>query len=85
MFVRHKETMMPAEAKHPDPRNRRHLLEQFGGATGESTAALTGRVQSFHVAGPGIRRQFRGVSDAAWFAISEMDRLSIEFAARLKW
>jgi len=55
MFYHRKETMIPVDVRNPDPRFGQYLLEQFGGATGELTAALTYYVQSFHVSDPSIR------------------------------
>ena len=49
MFYHRKETIIPVDVKKPDPRFGMFLLEQFGGATGELTAALQYWVQSFHI------------------------------------
>ena len=40
MFSHVKETIQPVKVDTPDPRFGQFLLEQFGGATGELTAAL---------------------------------------------
>lgn len=55
MFFHRKETMIPVDVRNPDPRYGQYLLEQFGGATGELSAALTYFTQSFHVTDPSIR------------------------------
>ncbi|MBV9736274.1 MAG: manganese catalase family protein, partial [Acidisphaera sp.] len=55
MFLHRKETIAPVKVGTPDPRFGQLLLEQFGGATGELTAALQYWVQSFHVEDAGIR------------------------------
>jgi Mn-containing catalase len=62
MFFHRKETMMPVNVKQPDPRFGQFLLEQFGGATGELTAALTYWVQSFHVTDAGIRDMLQDIA-----------------------
>lgn len=62
MFFHRKETMMPVNVTNPDARFGQYLLEQFGGATGELTAALTYWVQSFHVTDAGIRDMLQDVA-----------------------
>lgn len=62
MFLHRKETIVPVEVKNPDPRFGQFLLEQFGGATGELTAALQYWVQSFHVTDPGIRDMLQDIA-----------------------
>ena len=62
MFFHRKETMMPVEVKKPDARYGQYLLEQFGGATGELTAALTYWVQSFHITDAGIRDMLQDIA-----------------------
>lgn len=62
MFYHRKETIVPVDVKKPDPRFGQFLLEQFGGATGELTAALTYWVQSFHVTDPGIRDMLQDIA-----------------------
>ena len=49
MFFHRKELIVPVEVKTPDPTYAQFLLQQFGGATGELTAALQYWVQSCHV------------------------------------
>jgi Manganese containing catalase len=55
MFYHRKETIIPVNVGTPDARFGTFLLEQFGGATGELTAALQYWVQSFHVTDASIR------------------------------
>ena len=57
MFLHRKELIQPVNVGTPDARFGTYLLEQFGGATGELTAALQYWVQSFHVENAGIREQ----------------------------
>ena len=49
MFYHRKELMYDVKIQGADPRFGQMLLEQFGGATGELSAALTYWTQSFHV------------------------------------
>ena len=46
----------------PNPRFAQLLLEQFGGATGELTAALQYWVQSFHVENAGIKDMLQDIA-----------------------
>lgn len=62
MFFHRKETIGPVDVSNPDPRFGQYLLEQFGGATGELTAALTYWVQSFHVTDPAIRDMLQDIA-----------------------
>ena len=55
MYHHVKKLMYTVKVGVPDVRFGSMLLEQFGGATGELTAALQYWVQSFHVEQPGIR------------------------------
>jgi Mn-containing catalase len=71
MFFHRKETIVPVNVKTPDPRFGQFLLEQFGGATGELTAALQYWVQSFHVTDPSIRDMLQDI------AIEEFGHLEV--------
>jgi Mn-containing catalase len=71
MFFHRKETIVPVEVKRPDPRFGQYLLEQFGGATGELSAALQYWVQSFHVTDAGIRDMLQDI------AIEEFSHLEV--------
>jgi Mn-containing catalase len=62
MFLHRKETIVPVNVKNPDPRFGQFLLEQFGGATGELTAALQYWVQSFHITDPSIRDMLQDIA-----------------------
>ena len=48
MFLHRKELMHPVNVTQPDPKFGEFLLEQFGGATGELTAALQYFTQAQH-------------------------------------
>ena len=62
MFFHRKETIQPVRVDNPDPRFGQYLLEQFGGATGELTAALQYWVQSFHVENAAIRDMLQDIA-----------------------
>jgi Mn-containing catalase len=62
MFFHKKRTIHPVKVDAPNPRFAQLLLEQFGGATGELSAALQYWVQSFHVENPGIKDMLQDIS-----------------------
>lgn len=62
MFFHKKELMYTVKIDEPNPRFAQLLLEQFGGATGELTAALQYWVQSFHCENPGIRDMLQDIA-----------------------
>src|SRR5947209_5918168 len=62
MFFHREETIQPVRVDSPDPRFGQYLLEQFGGATGELTAALQYWVQSFHVENEAIRDMLQDIA-----------------------
>ncbi|BAZ83375.1 manganese catalase family protein [Sphaerospermopsis kisseleviana CS-549] len=62
MFFHKKEPIHFVKVDEPNPRFAQLLLEQFGGATGELTAALQYWVQSFHVENPGIRDMLQDIA-----------------------
>jgi Mn-containing catalase len=62
MFLHRKELIQPIKVGKPDARFGTFLLEQFGGATGELTAALQYWVQSFHVEDAGIRDMLQDIA-----------------------
>ena len=62
MFLHFKELIQPVKVGKPDARFGTLLLEQFGGATGELTAALQYWVQSFHVENAGIRDMLQDIA-----------------------
>lgn len=63
MFFHKKELInKPVNVKDPDPRFAQLLLEQFGGATGELSAALQYWVQSFHTEDPGIKDMLQDIA-----------------------
>jgi Mn-containing catalase len=60
----HKKELIEKEVKidAPDPRFAQLLLEQFGGATGELSAALQYWVQSFHTEDAGIKDMLQDIA-----------------------
>lgn len=63
MFFHKKEIIgKPINVETPSPRFAQLLLEQFGGATGELTAALQYWVQSFHVENAGIKDMLQDIA-----------------------
>jgi Mn-containing catalase len=62
VFFHKKETIETVKVTEPNPRFAQLLLEQFGGATGELTAALQYWVQSFHCDNPGIKDMLQDIA-----------------------
>ena len=62
VFFHKKETIHTVDVKEANPRFAQLLLEQFGGATGELSAALQYWVQSFHVENAGIRDMLQDIA-----------------------
>lgn len=62
MFFHKKELIHTVDIKEANPRFAQLLLEQFGGATGELTAALQYWVQSFHCENAGIRDMLQDIA-----------------------
>ncbi len=63
MFFHKKELIEKAvNIDEPNPQFAQFLLEQFGGATGELSAALQYWVQSFHTEHPGIKDMLQDIA-----------------------
>ncbi|PPS43225.1 manganese catalase family protein [Chroococcidiopsis sp. TS-821] len=62
MFFHKKEPIHVVNIDEANPRFAQLLLEQFGGATGELSAALQYWVQSFHVEHPGIKDMLQDIA-----------------------
>ena len=71
MFLHRKELFRPVNVGTPDAQFGQYLLEQFGGATGELTAALQYWVQSFHVEDASLRDLLQDI------AIEEFNHLEM--------
>ncbi len=61
MFLHRPTLQTEVNVQNPDPAFAEKLLEQFGGATGELTAALTYWTQSFHTEYAGIRDMLQDI------------------------
>ena len=61
MFIHKPLLVTEVNVKDPDPKFAEMMLEQFGGATGELSAALTYWTQSFHTENPGIRDMLQDI------------------------
>ncbi len=61
MFLHKSVLLHEVRVENPDPVFAEKLLEQYGGATGELTAALTYLTQSFHTDSPGIRDMLQDI------------------------
>jgi Mn-containing catalase len=62
MFFHKKDPIHTVKIDEPNPRFAQLLLEQFGGATGELTAALQYWTQSFHCENAGIRDMLQDIA-----------------------
>jgi Mn-containing catalase len=62
MFFHKKNPIHTIKVDEANPRFAQLLLEQFGGATGELTAALQYWVQSFHIENAGIRDMLQDIA-----------------------
>jgi Mn-containing catalase len=62
MFFHKKEPIHTVQVDEANPRFAQLLLEQFGGATGELSAALQYWVQSFHIEHTGIRDMLQDIA-----------------------
>ncbi|NJR64744.1 MAG: manganese catalase family protein [Leptolyngbyaceae cyanobacterium CRU_2_3] len=62
MFFHKKELIHNVKVESANPKFAQLMLEQFGGATGELTAALQYWVQSFHVENAGIRDMLQDIA-----------------------
>lgn len=61
MFIHKSVLLHEVRVQSPDPVFAEKLLEQFGGATGELTAALTYWTQSFHTHNAGVRDMLQDI------------------------
>lgn len=73
----HKKEVIAKDVKidEPNPRFAQLLLEQFGGATGELSAALQYWVQSFHTDHPGIRDMLQDIAIEEFSHLEMVGRL----------
>src|SRR5260370_2143637 len=83
MFSDIKETIMPVRVDNPDPRFGQYLLEQFGGATGELTAALQYWVQSFHIENASIRDMLQDIAMEEFSHLEMVGKLIAQHTSRV--
>ena len=83
MFLHRKELIQPVNVGTPDSRFGTYLLEQFGGATGELTAALQYWVQSFHVENAGIRDMLQDIAIEEFSHLEMVGKLIAQHTSEL--
>ena len=83
MFLHRKELIQPVKVGSPDARFGTYLLEQFGGATGELTAALQYWVQSFHVENAGIRDMLQDIAIEEFSHLEMVGKLIAQHTSKL--
>ena len=77
MFIHRPDPIHQVRVETPDPVFAEKLLEQFGGATGELSAALTYFTQSFHCEDQGIRDMLQNIATEE-FSHLEMVAMMVE-------
>jgi Mn-containing catalase len=83
MFYHRKELIEPVRVGTPDPQFGQFLLEQFGGATGELTAALQYWVQSFHVEDAAIRDMLQDIAIEEFSHLEMVGKLIAQHTSRI--
>ncbi len=83
MFLHRKELIQPVQVGIPDARFGTYLLEQFGGATGELTAALQYWVQSFHVENAAIRDMLQDIAIEEFSHLEMVGKLIAQHTSRI--
>ena len=83
MFLHRKELIRPVNVGEPDARFGQYLLEQFGGATGELTAALQYWVQSFHVEDAGIRDMLQDIAIEEFSHLEMVGKLIAQHTSKM--
>jgi len=83
MFYHRKELFRPVNVGTPDARFGQYLLEQFGGATGELTAALQYWVQSFHVEDASIRDMLQDIAIEEFNHLEMVGKLIAQHTSKL--
>jgi len=83
MFLHRKELIRPVNVGEPDARFGQYLLEQFGGATGELTAALQYWVQSFHVEDETIRDMLQDIAIEEFSHLEMVGKLIAQHTAKV--
>jgi Mn-containing catalase len=83
MFLHRKELIQPISVGKPDARFGTFLLEQFGGATGELTAALQYWVQSCHVEDAGIRDMLQDIAIEEFSHLEMVGKLIAQHTSKM--
>jgi Mn-containing catalase len=83
MFFHRKELIQPVNVGQPDAAFGQYLLEQFGGATGELTAALQYWVQSFHVENPAIRDMLQDIAIEEFSHLEMVGKLIAQHTSKI--
>jgi Mn-containing catalase len=83
MFLHRKELIQPVNVGKPDARFGTFLLEQFGGATGELTAALQYWVQSFHVEDAGLRDMLQDIAIEEFSHLEMVGKLIAQHTSKI--
>ena len=83
MFLHRKELIQPVNVGKPDARFGTFLLEQFGGATGELTAALQYWVQSFHVENAAIRDMLQDIAIEEFSHLEMVGKLIAQHTSKI--
>jgi Mn-containing catalase len=83
MFFHRKELIHPVNVGTPDAAFGQFLLEQFGGATGELTAALQYWVQSFHVENAAIRDMLQDIAIEEFGHLEMVGKLIAQHTSKL--
>jgi Mn-containing catalase len=83
MFLHRKELLHSVSVTKPDARFGTFLLEQFGGATGELTAALQYWVQSFHVENAGIRDMLQDIAMEEFSHLEMVGKLIAQHTSKM--
>jgi Mn-containing catalase len=83
MFIHRKELIQPVKVEKPNARFGMFLLEQFGGATGELTAALQYWVQSFHVENAAIRDMLQDIAIEEFSHLEMVGKLIAQHTSKI--
>src|SRR5580704_10890127 len=83
MFFHNKALIQPVNVGKPDAKFGTYLLEQFGGATGELTAALQYWVQSFHVENAAIRDMLQDIAIEEFSHLEMVGKLIAQHTSKL--
>ncbi len=83
MFLHRKELIEPVSVSTPNAAFGQLLLEQFGGATGELTAALQYWVQSFHVEDAGIRDMLQDIAIEEFSHLEMVGKLIAQHTSKM--